>query len=408
MSYTSFIARRQLRSRQRHGFLSVITLISILGVILGTAVLVFALAIMRGFELEVKQRIVGTTAHVSVYHRHAEGLLNWQQLGDSLATFRDVEAVAPFIYYKAAVSSADANDGVIVRGIVPELEAEVTRLRESVGSDDWRMETDDPEVRPMLMGLTLAHNLNVSRNDEVVLYSLRGEALSEGKPPRVMKFVVTGLFETGMYEYDAALCYIKLEDAQRLFLLPDRVTGFQLRVTDWNTADQVAAHIEQHIDPDMYTTDWMRMHRNLFGWMEIERRWAIVALSLIIAVAAFNIVSTLIMVVIDKRREIAVLKTLGASSGGVRSIFIWHGTLIGVVGAAIGLALGLALCWVQDTFSLVALPAEIYFIDSLPVIVDVRDVVIVGIVALVISFLATIYPAGRASRLYPVEILRYE
>jgi lipoprotein-releasing system permease protein len=374
----------------------------------GTAVLVFALAIMRGFELEVKTRIVGTTSHVSVFHRFADGILHWEDLQDSLAAFPDVEAVAPFIYYKAAISSAEANDGVIVRGIVPESEVQVTELEETMVAGDWRMPTTVSGEHPILMGRTLADRLDVGRDDEVVLYSLRGEALSEGKPPRVMKFTVAGIFETGMYEYDASLCYLLLEDAQRLFLLPDRVTGFQIRVSDWNRADVVAAELELMLDPDFYTTDWMRMHRNLFGWMEIERRWAIVALSMIVAVAAFNIISALIMVVMDKRREIAILKTMGVPSRGIRAIFMWQGTTIGMVGTVLGLILGLLLCWVQDTFSLVSLPPEIYFIDALPVIVDIRDVVVVGLVALAISFLATIYPAGRAANLYPIEILRYE
>lgn len=406
MAYAPFIARRYLRSRQRHGFLSLITLISILGVIVGTSVMVFALAIMKGFELEVKQRIVGTTAHISVFHRFADGIADWEPLETQIAGVDEVVAVAPFIYYKAAISSADANDGVIVRGIVPEKEAEVTRLRESMVKGDWNLEPDSG--RGIMLGRVLADRLGCKLGDETVLYSLRGEALSEGMPPKIMKFVVTGIFETGMYEYDASLCYIQLADAQRLFLLPGKVTGFQAKVADWNRADQVAVAIEARLDGDLYATDWMQMHRNLFSWMEIERVWAIVALSLIVTVAAFNIVSTLIMVVIDKRREIAVLKTLGVPSSGVRAIFMWQGSIIGIVGTVLGLALGLAMCWAQSTFNLVSLPPEIYFIDSLPVIVDAEDVVVVGVLAILISFLATIYPARRAARLYPVEILRYE
>lgn len=406
MAYASFIARRYLRSRQRHGFLSLITLISILGVIVGTAVLIFALAIMKGFELEVKQRIVGTTAHVSVFHRTANGIADWEPLEEKIAAFPDVKAVAPFIYYKAAMSSSEANDGVIVRGIIPEKEAEVTRLRESVVSGDWQLKADSG--RAIMLGHVLANRLEARTGDEIVLYSLRGEALSEGLPPKIMKFVVTGLFETGMYEYDASLCYIQLEDAQRLFLLPGKISGFQAKVADWNRADEIAIGIEAKLDGGLYATDWMQMHRNLFSWMEIERVWAIVALSLIVAVAAFNIVSTLIMVVIDKRREIAVLKTLGVPSSGIRAIFMWQGSIIGIVGTGLGLVLGLVMCWVQKTFNLVSLPPEIYFIDSLPVIVDVKDVLVVGVLAIVISFVATIYPARRAARLYPVEILRYE
>ncbi|MEW5701061.1 MAG: lipoprotein-releasing ABC transporter permease subunit [Candidatus Zixiibacteriota bacterium] len=407
MAYAPYIARRYLRSRQRHGFLSLITLISILGVIVGTAVLVFALAIMKGFELEVKSRIVGTTAHVSVFSRYEDGIADWSGLHEKIARVPEVEAVAPFIYYKAAISSASANDGVIVRGIIPEQEAQVTRLRESTIRGDWMMVADSGE-RPILLGRVLSERLDVDVGDAVVLYSLRGESLAEGAPPRVMKFTVAGLFETGMYEYDASLCYIRLSDAQRLFLMPDQITGLQARVTDWNRAEKVAAAIEDALAGDLYATDWKRMHRNLFGWMAIEKVWAVVALSLIVAVAAFNIISTLIMVVMDKRREIAILKTLGVPARGIRAIFLWQGTTIGLVGTIIGLAIGLSLCWVQHTFRLISLPPEIYFIDSLPVIVDPFDVILVGVLAIVISFLATIYPAGRAARLYPVEILRYE
>jgi len=408
MGYVAFIAKRYLRSKQRHGFLSMITLISVLGVIIGTAALVIALAMMRGFEVEVKSRIVGTTSHVTIFNRKADGIRDWQSLQDKLATYPHVTAVAPFVFYKAAISSAEDNDGVIVRGIVPEREAAVTRLAESIIHGDWKMAGDSARTRPILMGSTLADRLKTRLGDEVVLYSLRGESLTEGQPPRIMKFVVAGIFETGMYEYDASLCYIRLTDAQKLFLLPGVVTGFQIKVDDWNIADQVAASIEKDLDPGLYATDWKRMHKNLFGWMEIERRWALVALSLIVAVAAFNIVSTLIMVVIDKRREIAVLKTLGVPSRGIGAIFRWQGITIGVVGTVLGISLGLVLCWIQKTFSLVSLPPEIYFIDFLPVIVDLQDVLIVAVLAVVISFVATIYPASRASKLYPVEILRYE
>ncbi|MBI5867245.1 MAG: lipoprotein-releasing ABC transporter permease subunit [candidate division Zixibacteria bacterium] len=408
MGYVTFIAKRYLRSKQRHGFLSMITLISVLGVIVGTAALIIALAMMRGFEVEVKSRIVGTTSHVTVFSRKTNGINGWESLQDRLAAYPRVTAVAPFIYYKAAISSSENNDGVIVRGILPEREASVSRLAECTVRGDWRMAEDSAYGRPILLGTTLASRLNTRLGDEVVLYSLRGETLSEGQPPKIMKFVVAGIFETGMYEYDASLCYIRLADAQKLFLLPALVTGFQIKVDDWNLADQVAASIEKDLDPGLMATDWKQMHKNLFGWMEIERRWAIIALSLIVAVAAFNIVSTLIMVVIDKRREIAVLKTLGVPSRGIGAIFRWQGITIGTVGTGVGISLGLALCWVQKTFSLVSLPPEIYFIDFLPVIVDPRDVIIVAVLAVLISFVATIYPARRASKLYPVEILRYE
>ncbi len=406
MDYALFIARRYLRSRQKEGFISLISLIAVLGITVGVAALTFALAMMNGFEGTVKERIVNTTAHVSVYDVFGEGISDYEKLEKQVADHPRITATAPFIYFKAAISSAVENDGVVVRGIVPGKERKVTKLAESLVYGSLDLSRDTLNNRRILLGITLAQRLDVDVGDKVVLYSLRGQDLS--MPPKVMQFIVGGLFETGMYEYDANLVYIHLTAAQDLFFLPEQVTGIHAMTNDWKRADEIAGSLDEQLGPPYFATDWMRMHKNLFSWMQLEKYALFLALCLIVAVAAFNIVSMLIMVVIDKRKDIAILKAMGTPTRGITRIFMIKGVIIGVVGTIIGSATGLLACWLQHTFNFIPLPAEIYFIDSLPVDVQIWDVVLVSVISLLVSFLATIYPSRRAARLYPVEVFRLE
>jgi len=408
MGYALFIARRYLRSRQKEGFISIISLIAVLGITVGVAALTFALAMMNGFEQTVKTRIVNTTSHVSVFDVFGEGIENYTAAESVLVRQPHVVAVAPFIYFKAAISSAAENDGVVVRGIVPDREEQVTRIKPSVVRGTYDLGRQSDGTRTILLGMTLAERLDVDLDDEIVLFSLRGQDFTAASSPKVMKFRVGGIFETGMYEYDANLTYIALTDAQELFFFGGRITGFQLMTDDWRTADRTAKAIETALGPPYFATDWMRMHKNLFSWMKLEKYALFLALCLIVAVAAFNLISMLIMIVIDKRKDIAILKAMGAPTTGITRIFMIQGTLIGLVGTGLGTGLGLLLCWLQDTCNFIPLPAEIYFIDSLPVEVQTPDVLLVIAVALTVSFLATIYPARRAARLYPVEVFRLE
>jgi len=406
MGYSLFIARRYLGSRQKEGFISIISLIAVLGITVGVAALTFALAMMNGFEGTVKERIINTTAHISIFDVFAEGIDEYAAIESVLVRQPHIMAVAPFIYFKAAISSAVENDGVVVRGIVPEKEKLVTRVKESIVRGRYNLDRDADGMRQIFLGLTLAERLDVDFGEEVVLFSLRGQDFTAS--PKVMKFAVAGIFETGMYEYDANLTYIALADAQELFFLGDRVTGFQVMTDDWKKADEIAGAIEEVLGPPFFATDWMHMHKNLFSWMQLEKYALFLALCLIVAVAAFNIISMLIMIVIDKRKDIAILKAMGAPTKGITRIFLIKGTVIGAMGTLAGSVVGLLLCWLQDTFDFIPLPPEIYFIDSLPVDVQVPDVLLVCAVALLVSFLATIYPARRAARLYPVEVFRLE
>jgi lipoprotein-releasing system permease protein len=409
MSYEFFIAKRYLKSRRKTKFVSVITIISIGGVLIGVAALNFVLSMMNGFEKEVRSRIIGTTAHVSVFASYADGIENYEELLPRIKETKHVVEVAPFIYYKAAIASKEGSDGIVVRGIDPEKEKLVTDIANNVKLGSLDLEKEEDGLPGILLGTTLADRLDVKLGDNVVLFSLKEGSLTTGwSTPKASKLKVTGIFETGMYEYDASLAYVSLSTAQKLFNLDHKVTGLQIKLDDLYKAEQVAKELELKLGYHYYTMDWMHMHKNLFSWMALEKYAMFIVLSLIVAVAAFNIISTLIMVVIEKRKEIGILKSMGATNVSIMKIFMFEGLVVGIVGTILGSGLGFILCWIQKTFNLISLPPEIYFINSLPVDMRVSDFTIVALSAIVLTFLATIYPARRASQLTPVEAIRYE
>jgi len=409
MSYEFFIAKRYLKSRRKTKFVSVITIISIGGVLIGVAALNFVLSMMNGFEKEVRSRIIGTTAHVSIFASYADGIEDYQELLPKIKEIKHVEEVAPFIYYKAAIASKEGSDGIVVRGIDPEKEKLVTDIERNVKLGSLDLEGEGEEPPGILLGVTLADRLGVKLGDNVVLFSLKEGSLTTGwSTPKASKLKVKGLFETGMYEYDASLAYISLSTAQKLFNLDHKVTGLQVKLDDLYKAEKVAKELELKLGYHFYAMDWMHMHKNLFSWMALEKYAMFIVLSLIVAVAAFNIISTLIMVVIEKRKEIGILKSMGATNTSIMKIFMFEGLVVGVVGTILGSGFGYLLCWIQKTFNLISLPAEIYFINSLPVDMRPLDFTIVALSAIALTFLATIYPAKRASQLTPVEAIRYE
>jgi lipoprotein-releasing system permease protein len=409
MSYEFFIAGRYLRSKRKTKFVSVITLISVGGILIGVTALDFLLSMMNGFEKEVRSRIIGTTAHVSVFSTYEEGIDNYQQLIPEVKDIKHVVAVAPYIYYKAAIASKSGSDGIVVRGIDPKKELLVTDLKRSLTEGSLDLDAGEDELPGILLGATLAERLRVGVGDDVVLFSLKEGSLTTGwSQPKASKLRVRGTFETGMYEYDASMAYISLAAAQKLFNLGTRVTGLQIKLDNLYQAGNVAKEIEEKLGYHYYALDWMHMHKNLFSWMALEKYAMFIVLSLIVAVAAFNIISTLIMVVIEKRKDIGILKSMGSTNASIMRIFMFEGLVVGTAGVLLGTALGYLLCWIQKTFNLVSLPPEIYFINSLPVDMRPLDFAAVAAAAMLLTFLATVYPARRAAQLSPVEAIRYE
>jgi lipoprotein-releasing system permease protein len=273
------------------------------------------------------------------------------------------------------------------------------------------MELDqgEDELPGILLGATLANRLGVELYDNVVLFSLKEGSLTTGwSQPKASKLIIRGIFETGMYEYDASLAYISLSNAQKLFNMGNKVTGLHVKLDNLYQAEKVAKLMEEKLGYHYYALDWMHLHKNLFSWMQLEKYAMFIVLSLIVAVAAFNIISTLIMVVIEKRKDIGIMKSMGSTNPSIMKIFMFEGLVVGAIGVVLGSFFGYVLCWVQRTFNVISLPAEIYFISSLPVEMRPLDFLLVAIATMLLTFLATVYPARRAAQLSPVEAIRYE
>lgn len=406
MKHEWFIARRYLTSRQSGSFISLNSFFSIGGVVVGVAALIFVMSMMNGFESELRMRILGVTSHITIFPRFQS---SFPDPAADMAELRKVDgivAAAPFIYYKAAVQAKNAGDGIVVRGIDPAMENNITGLEKQIIAGQYNLAPDEENAGGIFVGKTLAARLDVVEGDELLMYSLQGEKLRAGAQPRVKKFIVKAIFETGMYEYDAAMAYISIPDAADLFKI-DGVTGIHLKTADFQHADKIAEKINETWPEKYQAIDWKEMNKNLFYWMELEKLGMFVALSLIIAVAAFNIISTLVMIVMEKRHEIGILKTMGSVPHSISRIFMLIGLAVGAVGCIFGWSLGFLLCWLQLRFNIVSLPSEIYFINSLPIDMRLTDFLFVGLAAVLLCFLATIYPARRAAKLSVVEVLRH-
>jgi len=403
------IAKRYMSSRRRYAFVSVITLISIVGIIIGTAALVIVLSVMNGFESEIRSRILGTGSDIIVSSVSGEGIDDWEGLSEKIKSVPGVIALSPVVHSKSAIASRNESDGVLVRGIVPELEARVSSIDKYLLTRKMTFAAGDSGLVGIWLGVNLADRLGVGIYDKVKLFSLRDAVGGIGGIiPKALPCQVTGIFETGMYEYDANLVYIPLDAAQSLFNIENRISDIAVKTKNYNDADRIARAIDEVIGFRYYSTDWKVLNKNLFSWMTLEKWASFIILSLIIAVAAFNIISSLIMVVLEKKKDIGILMSLGLNGSRIRKIFMIQGVTVGLFGGALGCLLGFLLCLCQQSFHIITLPAEYYFISALPVKMKALDFLSVGLAAFLLSLLATIYPATRASSLNPVEAIRYE
>lgn len=408
MPYEVFIGLRYLRARRKERFISLITLISIAGVALGVTALIVVISVMAGFEEDLRNKIVGTSAHITVVKHGGVPISDYRQTVEQIRAVKGVVSATPFILSQVMLTSPDNVAGIVLRGIDPGGEAAVTDLARNikVGSLDLlEKEGDDPGI---IIGKELAKNLNVFDRDSVTIVSPMGSATPAGMVPRFKNYRVVGIFDSGFYEFDNSLSYISLKNAQRLFTMGDVVTGIEVKVNDIYAAYEIAGDIKTKLGPDYWVRDWMRMNRNLFSAIKLEKVTMFVILILIILVAAFNIVSTLIMIVMEKGKEIAILKSMGATRSGIMKIFMLDGLIIGVTGTVIGVIGGFTLCWILKTFPFISLPSDIYYLSKLPVKMIPANFIITALSAVVISFIATLYPSWQAARLEPVEALRYE
>jgi lipoprotein-releasing system permease protein len=407
-----FIAFRYLRGKRKIGFISIITYISAIGVFLGSLVLVVALSIANGFEKEVRDRIVGTLAHARILQYHSRPIIAWDSLRNVILAQPDVIAAAPYISGKAGIECDQVQEGVMVMGIDDSLETAVTELASAVKYGSFSvdsMESNRARKLPgIMLGIGLADKLGVREGGEVVLISL-AEVDGEMDPvPKMGRYAVRAVFETGMYEYDLNLVYVSLASAQELFNMQG-VEGINIRTEDIFSADRVVENVKDSLGGYPWrASDWKSQNRSLFQWMKLEKLVIFLVISLIIVVAAFNTFSSLLMMILEKRREIGILMSMGASSRSILKIFMYNGMIVGFLGSTIGVSFGFILCYLQSRYQFIPLPGDIYFINKLPVLIRYSDIFTIYITANLICLLAASYPAWLASKLLPAESIRYE
>jgi lipoprotein-releasing system permease protein len=400
------------RATRRNGFISFISGVSMLGISLGVAALIIVLSVMNGFQKEVRDRMLGVVSHVEIMGPGGSVLSDPARTMAEAKRNPQVAGAAPFIAAQALIAHGEDMRGAIVRGIVPQLEPEVTDMAAAMKPVLSRLV---PGRFGVVMGGELARQLGVREGDPVTLIAPGGQVTPAGVVPRLKQMTVVGTFDSGHYEYDSGLVMIHQDDAARIFRL-EGPTGIRLKLKDLNQARQVAAQLSTTLSGDLLIRDWTRQNRTWFAAVEVEKRMMFIILTLIVAVAAFNLVSTLVMTVTDKRADIAILRTLGASPGSIMGIFVVQGAAVGVIGTLAGLLLGLAVAVnidvivpaLEQLFHASFLPKEIYLISKMPSDPRREDIMPIAIISLLLAFVATIYPSWRASRVNPAEALRYE
>ena len=411
MAFESFIAKRYFRAKRKTGFISIITFVSIAGVTIGVTALILVLSVMNGFENEVRSKLIDADAHIRLRKYFTEPISEYDSLMAIVKRNPGVVAAAPAIYEESMIKSKRLQRPTAVKAIDPKAAEMITSYGDKIKIGEFSFEEKMINGRMLggiILGKYLADRLLATNLDEVVtLFTLPREG-GIFTQPRVMQFYVAGVVEFGYYEYDKLASFISLEAAQKLFNMPGGVSWIEIRVDDYNTADVVAENIEEKLGYPYTTQTWFELNKSLFSWMEIEKWGAFVILSLIIMVAAFNIISSLIMIVMEKTREIGILKSMGATSASIMKIFMYEGIIIGLIGTGLGCVLGYTVGFLQLRYKLISLPADVYIINSLPIQMHLVDFVAISLVALLLCFLASVYPAFKASRLYPVEAIRYE
>jgi lipoprotein-releasing system permease protein len=410
MSFEYFIGGRYLRAKQKETFISLITILSVAGVTVGVMALIVVIAVMAGFESDLKERILGVESHI-VLMRHDGSFSGYKEISKQINELHGVEAATPFIYSQIMLRSSTGVSGAVLRGIDPESAGSVIKiLKNSILQNlkqIQRKENSKTSVPGIILGKELARNLGVLKGDAVYLISSRGMISPIGYLPAMKRFEVVGLFESGMYEYDGSLVYIDLKDAQKMLNMKGSVTGIEVRVDDIYNARNIAKKIVSELGFPYWARDWMRMNHNLFSALKLEKTVMFIILALIVLVAAFNIASTLIMMVMGKTKDIAILKAMGAMDSSIRKIFIYKGMIIGAVGTSLGVCLGFIICKLLEKYKFIQLPGDVYYISTLPVRLEALDVFMIASAAMVICFLATLYPASQASKLNPIEAIRY-
>ena len=413
MRYELLVGLRYTRARRRNRFIGINSAVSMIGIAVGVWALIVVLSVMNGFQKEVRTRILGVVSHLQIL-ADDNRLDDWQGVAKAEAQHPRVLATAPFVQAQAMLSNGQSVRGAVVRGILPQQEEKVADLARHMRAGS--LDALHPGEFGVILGADLARALGVLRGDKLALIAPQGVVTPAGVIPRLKQFSVVGVFEAGIVDADAGLALVHLRDAQTLYQMGDAVSGVRLKLDDLFAARSVARELLERLPPDVFASDWTRSHANFFRAVEIEKRMMFIILALIILVAAINIISTLVVAVTDKQADIAILRTLGAAPGSVLQIFVVQGMVIGVVGTLAGTLAGIVTALnidvivpaIENAFNIKFLSKDVYLIPDLPSDLQVNDVISVTVMALALSFLATIYPSWRAARVNPAEALRYE
>ncbi|MZH13539.1 MAG: lipoprotein-releasing ABC transporter permease subunit [Nitrospinae bacterium] len=422
MSFELFVSLRHLKAKRAQKFISLNTWISIGGVALGVMALIVVIAVMSGFGKDLRDKILGTNSHIVVTNITRAGMEGYESILKKVMQADGVKAAAPFILNQVMLTFGGNSTGVVVRGVDPNREGMVSDLEKNMIRGEIGMLnrskniTSGPRRDNIILGKELAHKLGVQMGDAVSMVSPATRLTPMGLVPKIKLFKVVGMFESGMFEYDSSLSFISIQSAQKFFAMKEKVSGIEIRVDDIDNAGIIAETLQENLGFPYYVRDWMRMNKNLFSALRLEKIVMFIILILIILVAAFNIVSTLFMVVMEKTKEIAILKSMGASRTSIMKIFSFQGLIIGITGTLVGCIGGFTVVpnlneivgFIEYLFGITAFPSDVYYLDKLPSEIQYLDSFLIDVFSIAIRFLASLYPAWRASRMDPVDGLRYE
>jgi lipoprotein-releasing system permease protein len=406
MKYEFFIAKRYLTAKRKQAFISVITFISILGIVIGVMALIIAIALITGFQGDVQDKILGSTSHIMVSDLTGEGIEEYAETGAKIQGLKGVISVTPVVYDTVLLKGPYKSSGAVLKGIDFNLEKKYAPWLQGLE----RGELPQPGARRegILLGREIAFNVGAGVGDVVTVLSSSSRLSPIGLIPKTRKYVVTGIFNTGFYEFDATTILISLDLAQRVFNLEGRVSYLQVKIEDIFQASSIGSKIKDILPPVAYVTTWMELNKSLFSALKLEKNIMFLTITLIVFVAALNIIATLILMVMEKTRDIGILIAMGATPKNIRKIFFLQGAMIGTIGTALGVILGLLWCWMANTFELIKVPMDIYQISYVPFHIKPLDLLLIIGVTLSISFLSTLFPSHRASRVDPMVALKYE
>ncbi len=408
MSFERFVSFRYLRAKRKQKFISLISIISVLGVAVGVMALIVVLSVYTGFTEGLRDQIIGINAHILV-QEYGREIANPQQVLGEVEVVKGVVAATPFIYAQALITSGKASSGIALRGIDPLTAGKVITLETKMISGSLTDLADNEGLPAIILGKDLAAQLRVRAGKKIRLISPNGPLTPMGILPKVRTCLVSGIFETGMFEYDSTMGFISLDTARSLTgMASEAVHGLEVRVDNVDKADLIATSIKNQVGSFFSVRDWMQINQNLFAALKLEKIGIFIALDLIILVASLNIISTLVMVVMEKTRDIAILKSMGATTGSIMRIFFYQGTVIGLTGTFLGVLSGLSLCAILKRYEIIELPSNVYPMSTMPVKVVPMDVSVIAVSAILITLAATLYPSWKASKIRPAEALTYE